>query len=151
MNNFSKVEAFPNKNKLLSIEILNKEAGIIQLPCPEFTYLGSKRPGMIKKEYDTLSYRKHCQELLEPIFNQLKDYLASDNCSLYFLGIKESPSCGVFHSCSSNSAREVAATEETGVFTEELLKASNKYEIALKLLEVDEKDIARIIDEIDKI
>lgn len=84
INNFSKVDAFPNKNNLLSIEILKKEAGIIQLPCPEFTYLGSKRPGMVKEEYDTSSYRKHCQELIEPIFKQLKDYLESDDCSIYF-------------------------------------------------------------------
>jgi predicted secreted protein len=43
-----------------------QEYGIIQLPCPEFTYLGPYRPSMTREQYDTNDFHEHCQTILRP-------------------------------------------------------------------------------------
>ena len=77
-------------------EILKEGIGIIQLPCPEFLYLGSTRPSMNKNEYENMAgYAEHCQKILEPIFLQLKEYQQNGYTYLGVLGIQESPSCSL--------------------------------------------------------
>ena len=77
-------------------EILKEGIGIIQLPCPEFLYLGSTRPSMNKNEYENMAgYAEHCQKILEPIFLQLKEYQQNGYAYLGVLGIQESPSCSL--------------------------------------------------------
>lgn len=77
-------------------EILKEGIGIIQLPCPEFLYLGGTRPSMNKNEYENMAgYAEHCQKILEPIFLQLKEYQQNGYTYLGVLGIQESPSCSL--------------------------------------------------------
>lgn len=79
---------------------LREGFGILQLPCPEFTFLGLNRPPMTYEEYDTPDYRKHCREILKPVLAQVKDYLRNGYELAGLLGIQSSPSCdpgrGVF-------------------------------------------------------
>jgi hypothetical protein len=41
--------------------------GVVQLPCPEFTYLGLGRPPMTYEQYNHDAYRSHCKRILVPI------------------------------------------------------------------------------------
>ena len=77
-------------------EILKRGIGIIQLPCPEFLYLGSNRPSMNKAEYEkTEGYAEHCRRILEPVFWQLEEYQKNGYSYLGVLGTQESPSCSL--------------------------------------------------------
>lgn len=67
--------------------------GIVQLPCPEFTFLGLNRPPMTYQEYNTPEYRKHCREILSPVLNQAKEYVKHGYVLAGVLGIQSSPSC----------------------------------------------------------
>jgi len=74
--------------------------GLVQLPCPEFTYLGPDRPSMTREQYDTPDYRAHSRAILQPIVEQLKTYQQYGYELIGGLGIATSPSCdpgyGVF-------------------------------------------------------
>lgn len=74
--------------------------GLLQLPCPEFTFLGLDRPPMTYEEYNTVEYREHCREILQPVVKQMVDYRDAGYELVGALGIGTSPSCdptrGVF-------------------------------------------------------
>lgn len=104
---------------LSAMEWAMKEGfGILQLPCPEFTFLGLNRPSMTYEEYNTPAYRKHCREILIPILNQTKEYLKNGYKISGLLGIQRSPSCD----------------PSRGVFMEELLALFAENAINLKTL-----------------
>ena len=83
---------------------LDKGVQIVQLPCPEFTLYGAKRWGHVSGQFDNPFFRKHCQEILEPVIDQLKEYLNNDDRFevLGIVGIDGSPSCGVDYTCYGN-------------------------------------------------
>ncbi|NMD72854.1 hypothetical protein HHO41_21790 [Bacillus sp. DNRA2] len=87
--------------------VVQEELGIVQLPCPEFTYLGLNRPPMTYREYDTLEYRKHCRSIIQPVIDQIEEYLRNDFELVGLMGIESSPSCDPRHG--------------RGVFMEELI------------------------------
>lgn len=74
--------------------------GIVQLPCPEFTFLGLDRPPMSYEQYNTEEYREHSRKILAPIVEQLEAYQKSSYELCGLVGIGSSPSCdpnrGVF-------------------------------------------------------
>ncbi|MDZ4168486.1 MAG: hypothetical protein U1E26_02355 [Coriobacteriia bacterium] len=89
--------------------------GIVQLPCPEATYLGLARWGMTREQYDVASYRRHCQKLLEPIVEILLA-LKADGCTIEaVVGVDGSPSCGVSRTCVGYAGGEIAALSDTGI------------------------------------
>ncbi|WP_462412624.1 CD3072 family TudS-related putative desulfidase [Neobacillus sp. Marseille-QA0830] len=67
--------------------------GFLQLPCPEFTFLGLNRPSMTYEQYNTANYRKHCREILKPVLFQAEDYQKNGYEIDGILGIQSSPSC----------------------------------------------------------
>ncbi len=92
----------------LRIKFLNKAISngvqIIQLPCPEFTLYGAKRWGHVSNQFDNIFFRKHCRKILEPIIDQLKEYLENEDFFevLGIVGVDGSPSCGVDYTCIGN-------------------------------------------------
>ncbi len=74
---------------------------IIQLPCPEFTLYGARRWGHVSDQFDNPFFRKHCRKILEPVLDQLKEYLQNEDMFevLGIVGIDGSPSCGVDYTC----------------------------------------------------
>ena len=83
------------------MEWIEKEGlGVLQLPCPEFTFLGLDRPSMTYEEYNNEQYRTHCQKILMPVIEQLLEYKRGGYDITGVLGIQSSPSCdhtkGVF-------------------------------------------------------
>lgn len=102
---------------LSATEWATKEGfGILQLPCPEFTFLGLNRPSMTYEQYNTPEYRKHCRKILDPVLNQAIEYLKNGFEIAGLLGIKGSPSCD----------------PSRGIFIEELITLFAENEINLK-------------------
>jgi predicted secreted protein len=90
--------------------------GVLQLPCPEFTFLGMERPSMTYEEYNNESYRSHCRKILMPIIEQLLEYKRCGYNIIGILGIQSSPSCD----------------QTRGVFMEELQKLCHQNQIPIK-------------------
>ena len=94
MNTASKVERFKEESvrseEQLRREVLREavDSGVqlLQLPCPEFVMYGSLRWGHTYEQFDNTFYRSRCRELLEPVVQQLKEYMA-DKERFRILGI----------------------------------------------------------------
>uniref|UniRef100_A0A7C3J3Z8 DUF523 domain-containing protein n=1 Tax=Candidatus Methanomethylicus mesodigestus TaxID=1867258 RepID=A0A7C3J3Z8_9CREN len=113
------------------IEILHsKNYGILQLPCPETTFAGTRRWWYVREQYDTPGYRSHCRRLLQPIVDQICEY-TKEGFKVVIIGLDGSPSCGVKFSGTSaewGGAPKIPdaqltnypTTTKPGVFIEEL-------------------------------
>lgn len=110
-------------NEIIQL-ILENNIAIVQLPCPEFTFLGETRPPMTKQEYDTEEHRKHCREILEIIVKQFQEYLNCGYQIVGILGIQGSPSCDTL--------------KDRGIFMEELLERLQKEGIPIRTFDVPE-------------
>lgn len=77
---------------------------LVQLPCPEFTLYGSQRWGHVSNQFDNVFFRNHCRMILQPILDQMKEYLQHGEMFevLGVFGIDGSPSCGVDYTCEAN-------------------------------------------------
>ena len=64
------------RKKFMHLAIDN-DIQLIQLPCPEYTLYGAKRWGHVSDQFDNPFFRRHCRNLLEPIMDQLKEYVAN--------------------------------------------------------------------------
>lgn len=101
---------------------LDMGVGVLQLPCPEFKFLGPTRVPMSKKEYDTKEYRELCKNLFVPILEDIKKYISAGYDIKGIIGINESPTCSI--------------TGNRGIFMEEIFKLLEKEEIFIDYLEV---------------
>lgn len=112
LNVASKVVMY-NKEEMAAEEELRKDflnkaiendVQIIQLPCPEFTLYGAKRWGHVSNQFNNVFFKNHCRNILQPIIDQLKEYLANPDMFkvLGIVGIDGSPSCGVDYTCYGN-------------------------------------------------
>jgi predicted secreted protein len=111
------------------LPLIEQGVGIIQLPCPEATFLGMRRWGMTVEQYDTPAYRRHCREILRPVVETLV-VLADDGCAIRgVLGVEGSPNCGVTTTCTGFAGGEIGEgapvqiaerTPGRGIFMDEL-------------------------------
>lgn len=101
---------------------LDMGVGVLQLPCPEFKFLGPTRVPMSKEEYDTKEYRELCKNLFVPILEDIKKYISTGYDIKGIIGINESPTCSI--------------TGNRGIFMEEIFKLLEKEEIFIDYLEV---------------
>lgn len=82
-------------DEVLVTRLVFEGSGIVQLPCPEATYLGVKRWTMTYEQYDTPAFRRHCRRLLRPVLDTLVA-LTADGCRIEAVyGVDGSPCCGV--------------------------------------------------------
>lgn len=103
--------------------LVDHGVGMLQLPCPEMNELGPQRPGMSYKEYDAIEgYRERCRVWLQPVFNQIKSYLANGDQLLGMIGINQSPNCSI--------------SDQRGVWMEIIIDWLNEESIECPLLEV---------------
>lgn len=85
--------------------------------------LGGDRPPMSYEEYrDLPNYRQKCQELLQPMIQQIQAYQAEGYQYLGVIGINESPNCSI--------------SGQRGVLMEEFFEACQKAQIGTNFLEV---------------
>lgn len=141
--------------------IANKGIGIIQLPCPEMIMYGIKRWGHVKEQFDNLFYRQECRRILEPIIQQIRNYVDFGYEIVGVVGIDGSPSCGVNFTCSGNFGGEIVDSCQidnildslkevngSGVFIEELKKYLQEINLEIPFISINEKDVYRSLDEI---
>lgn len=110
--------AFKVVNKLIESGM-----GILQLPCPEFKYLGIKRNPMTKQEYDTKEYRELCRNLCVPILDDIREYINNGYEFCGVVGINESPTCSI--------------SGDRGIFMEEIIIILEKEGVDIKTYEID--------------
>jgi len=74
-----------------------REAGyrIVQMPCPEMTFMGCGRWWQSRAQYDTPGYRRHCHALAGSVADILAAEGAHGAEDVVLLGIDGSPSSGV--------------------------------------------------------
>ncbi len=76
-------------------DLMRGGVAIVQLPCPEVTFLGLRRWGMTYEQYDTPAFRRHCRTILGPVVDTLVA-LREDGCAIEAIyGVDGSPSCAV--------------------------------------------------------
>lgn len=123
-------------------------AGIIQLPCPEMTYLGLKRWGMTREQYDTPFYRRHCIEILTPYVDQILEYIHNGYSVESVVGVDGSPSCGCRFTCEGYcggmiDAERPQSSQEVpgkGIFIRELSNMLNEDDISLQFDAINENN-----------
>jgi predicted secreted protein len=114
--------------------------GLLQMPCPELTYAGARRPSKTREEYDTPSYRTHCRRITTSIVDQLEQLAENNVKVLAILGVKGSPSCGVG-----------ASPDETGILIEELNLELGKRGLIIPLHIIDSSEIAADVEWLDRL
>lgn len=75
--------------------IIETGAGIVQMPCPEMTYLGTMRWGQVKEQYNTPMFKRHCHSLARIVSDEAEDYTRSGYKILGFIMADGSPVCGL--------------------------------------------------------
>jgi len=126
-------------------QLVDQGAGIVQLPCPETSFLGMRRWGMTYEQYDTPAYRRHCRSILVTVVDELAAFADAGYLLERVIGIDGSPSCGVTSTCAGYAGGEVVAvpacakTAGCGVFTEVLqaMLAENKLNIPFEGVDED--------------
>ncbi|WP_434287094.1 hypothetical protein [Celeribacter sp. SCSIO 80788] len=68
---------------------------IVQMPCPEMTFMGCGRWWQSRSQYDTPGYRRHCRNLAETVADLLIGAGAVGAEDVVLFGIDGSPSSGV--------------------------------------------------------
>lgn len=111
---------------------LDNDVAIYQMSCPEVSYLGSMRWGMVKKMYGNPMFRRHCRRIAEQVCDQIQTYRDNGHRVMAAVMRDGSPTCGL--NCSAveaddaqqwggmvwhaNPLQRFGASE--GVYTEEL-------------------------------
>lgn len=135
--------------------LIEKDYGIIQLPCPEMTYYGMRRWGHVREQFDNPFFRKHCRRILEPVIEQLQDYLANNYTLDCVVAINGSPSCGLDFTCSSDKwlgelskwdsldciKQSLQYKQEVGVFMQELINMLKENNINTEFIGINESKI----------
>jgi len=117
------------------------KVGVVQLPCPEFTFLGNPRSPATKDDYESLpGFKEHCERLALDSAKQLKTLVEMGRnpriTVLAVVGVERSPSCGI-----ESSPRRVKGTviyvKEKGLFFESLEKEINDLGLRIPMLEMN--------------
>lgn len=132
--------------------------GIMQLPCPESSYLGINRWGMSYEQYDHPNFRRHCRNILTPSLDQIETFIAAGYDILGVIGADGSPNCGVTKIPSGLSGGVIRDTKDvekqlegfryiegTGVFFSVLKELLQNRGISVRFMAVDEKNPSTII------
>jgi predicted secreted protein len=71
--------------------VKSKQAGFLQLPCPEAVYLGLRRWWFVREQYDNSLFRELCRRIAVGISEILKE---NNTGKFKLIGLGISPSCG---------------------------------------------------------
>jgi len=135
----------------------NHSIGLIQLPCPEFTFCGNPRPPRTKDEYEALNgFIEHCKKLAKLSVEQIESLVSMSQKPrieiLAVVGVKRSPSCAVNSAPKKVNANKYV--EEEGVFLGLLRREMQKRGLNTSFIEFDfdepekiEEEMARILGE----
>ena len=146
-------------NQGISIQILSLlsdlKIGVIQLPCPEFTFCGNPRPPRTRDEYLSLpGFQQHCKGLANEIARYLKSII--DNARepsiriLAIVGVERSPTCSVKHTPIGRGS-DKRYVEGRGIFIELLSESLRKMGLEIPFVGIDldkPEEFAEVIKEL---
>ncbi len=78
---------------------LGEEWQVLAYPCPEFELIGWPRPPMGRESFERLGMREKAQIIADFIGRVITEEKPE---RVVFLGVKGSPTCGVFHTTSND-------------------------------------------------
>lgn len=111
LNPLAKIQG-SSANETLSKKVLEtlleNRCGMIQLPCPELLHGGLARWGQTRSQYNSVFFRKHCQNLAEAIADQAEEYRRHNVVLGPLIGIEGSPSCGLSQTCDGRWGGELS-------------------------------------------
>jgi predicted secreted protein len=119
------------------VEILRKhEAGVIQMPCPEITFMGLRRttaPGLsIRDVLDTPDGRARCEALSVSVVDTIEEFRRNGYTVVAVLGGDvDSPGCAVPAPVSRDSRQ--MPESGLGVFTRALLNELHRRDIHIPI------------------
>jgi predicted secreted protein len=128
---------YPGTVRPLMEYLIAQDIGIYQMPCPEVTYFGTQRWGMVKEQFDTPMFRAHCQRFVDQILDQVEDYLHGGYTILAFIMMDGSPVCGINRiPVAKNKGEQLGGmiwympeqkhVDGQGVFTETLIESISR-------------------------
>ncbi|RLE59435.1 MAG: hypothetical protein DRJ35_05765 [Thermoprotei archaeon] len=126
--------------------LAEKGYGIVQLPCPETSYMGLRRFWQSAEQYDNPGFRKHCRNLVEQIIDYLEALREGGIEVVALIGVRGSPSCGIFETFSSLwrgnplEAEGGSRISGRGVFMRILIDALKEKGFELKCFDFDTSD-----------
>jgi len=146
-------------NRGMTVQILDLLShlgiGVIQLPCPEFTFCGNPRPPRTRNEYfRLLGFQQHCARLADEAARYLKNLV--DNAReppvriLAIVGVERSPTCGV--KCTPiRKGLDKRYEEKKGIFIELLIESLGKMGLNIPTIGIDlenPEEFAEMLDEL---
>ncbi|MFW6117450.1 MAG: CD3072 family TudS-related putative desulfidase, partial [Thermoproteota archaeon] len=160
LNQNSRVSGLSERSSMITeiIELLvEKDVGVIQMPCPELKYAGLLREGRTKEQYDSVMFRSYCRRLAEDIVDQILEYRKGEIRIMIIIGVDDSPSCGVGEELQARDRERGLSHHEmtgSGVLIEELnsvLRENNLsipfYGVDYETLREDLANVAKIIED----
>lgn len=116
---------------------------VVQIPCPETSYVGLKRWWFTKELYDSTGYRRHCRRIAKAVCDFAEKYNSLGK-KLYFIAMGLSPSCGLRMTQSDPSwegkpfdvSLEPPAVYGRGVFIEELEDELRGRNLEYKIIDI---------------
>ncbi len=157
LNANAKVEglaSYPGAVNDLMKFLMEKELGIVQLPCPELQILGIRRWGHVKDQLSHPHFKQACGTLLSPFVQQAQMFLAQEYDIIGVVGVDGSPSCGVTKTCRSKEwagdflapeqtwkkVNDLSWVEEPGIFMQIFQSMLTEKRICLDFFSLDESD-----------
>ena len=151
---------YPGVLREVMDKFIEQGAGILQLPCPESSYLGIDRWGMCYEQYDHPNFRRHCRQILIPSVDQIEAFLNAGCEILGVIGADGSPNCGVTRIPSGLTGGVIKDTDDvetqlenfkyqegTGVFFSILREMLVKRKIFIRFMAVDENNPSSLINQ----
>lgn len=89
------IARYPGAVEPLVQRLLEQGIGMVQMPCPEMTYLGNMRWGAVKDQYNTPMFRRHCQRLAQEVVDQVENYRQCGYQVVGMVMVDGSPACGL--------------------------------------------------------
>lgn len=135
--------------------VMRHKIGVIQMPCPEYTFCGNPRPSRTKDEYEKLlGFKEHCERLAKIVTEQIKNLVVMGKKPriqiLAVVGIKHSPSCAV-NSAISKTDNEIKYIGEKGIFLQFLEREMLKSGLSVPFLEFDFDNPFEVIEKLNRI
>lgn len=127
------------------IALLERQVGVLQMPCPELWAFGLDRGHVcVEKELRVSAGRKFVRGLAQDLVRQIRTYL---DCGVHVLGVlgkNGSPSCGVEETWDGH------VCPGSGAFIEELASELREQGIALEVTGIRDSEPEQAIAVIDR-
>ena len=150
---------YPGTIKETAEVLFGADVGIIQIPCPEFLYLGLDRQveqgkhhsvesedTWIASRMEEADARNLCKNIIADIVYQMIQYHKNGFEVIGLIGINGSPTCGV-----ETTWYEGAEHEGPGIFIKMFTEECKKNNISLKMIGIKAKDPQEAISKTKKL